>query len=89
MTEKPAKGVRGHLLWDNFLMEYVFRVYGEADEQGRRPFTDYDLKAEDIQVEVLSGNLSLHGAGWLREYPELDWASSYTGKKGKHLEEGR
>ena len=52
--EKPAKGVRGFLLWND---SYFFRVYNEKD---RSQFIDYKICAEDIEIEILADGLSLY-----------------------------
>lgn len=71
-TEKPAKGVKGFLLWDVFNKEYTFRVYHK--EGG---FTDYDLCAEEIEVELTSNFNSLYDG----DKPKLDFSSRALGKK--------
>lgn len=50
MNEEKAKGKRGFLLYSPYTKKHFFRVYESAD---KRQFTDYDLCAEDIGVEIL------------------------------------
>ncbi len=77
MTEKPAKNTRGFILYNPIAKCYFFRVYGESDTAtGRKNFTDYDLCAEDIEVIVEAGSLSLFEGDRNR----LDWSSRVLGK---------
>lgn len=46
---KLAKGVRGFLLYNPYTEKHFFRVYESED---KKTFTDYDLAAEDIEVEL-------------------------------------
>lgn len=46
--EKSAKGVKGFLLYSHFNKKYFFRVYKKD-----KTFKDYDLCAEDIEIEIL------------------------------------
>lgn len=57
ISEKPAGGVKGFLLYSPFTHKHFFRVYESED---KRKFTDYDLRAEDIEVELLSDYNSLY-----------------------------
>lgn len=45
-TEKPAKGVRGHII-DTFTGTYYFRVYDDEHN-----FIDYDLRHVDLAVII-------------------------------------
>ena len=77
VTEKPANGVKGYILYNIFDHEYFFRVY----DHGKH--TDYRLAAEDIKVEIISGDhLSLYERESEDEDVEnkLDWSSAYLGK---------
>lgn len=61
MNEKPAKGVRGFLLYNPSTDRHFLRVYGDIDPAtGRNSFTDYKLSAEDIQITIESHDLSLY-----------------------------
>lgn len=69
--EKPTKGVRGFILYSPFGKEggrYFFRVY---TPQGQ--FTDYDIRAEEIEVELDGEWLSLYESENGKNY--LDWSS--------------
>lgn len=48
-TVTPARGIRGHLLYDPITGKTIFRVY-ETNES----HTDYTLSAESIAIELLS-----------------------------------
>lgn len=48
--EEPARGLKGHLLWNPFEKSYFFRVY---DPEDKSKFEDYDLAADDIEIEIL------------------------------------
>lgn len=54
MIELPAKGTRGFLLYSPFTHDFFFRVY-ESDKS----FTDYELRFEDMQIEIVDDHLSL------------------------------
>jgi len=56
-TEKPAKGVKGFLLYSPFTKKHFFRVY---DPEDKSVFVDYDITAEDIEIELLSDFNSLY-----------------------------
>ena len=76
MTEKPALGVQGFLIYDFSADKHVFRVYGEKDQEtGQKPFKDYELCAESIKITINEPVVSLFEEG------NLNWATSYTGKK--------
>ncbi len=74
VKEIPAQNVKGFFLYNAITDRYFFRVYGEKDENGRKKFKDYDICAEDIEVEVLAGGLSLYES---EERNRLDWSSKY------------
>jgi len=71
MTEQPAKGVKGFFLYNPFTERHFFRVY---DPDNKRQYKDYVVSAEDIEVEILAGGLSLYHDG---KSGRLDWASRY------------
>lgn len=54
--EKSANGIRGFLLYNPFEKGYFFRVY---DEKDRSKFEDYDLAAEDIEIQILDKHIVL------------------------------
>lgn len=72
-TEKPAKGVRGFLLYSPFTQKHFFRVY---DPEDKSVFTDYDITAEDIEIELLSNFNSLYEG----ERNRLDYSRKVLGK---------
>jgi hypothetical protein len=74
-TEKPAKGVRGFILYNPFTGNRWFRIY---DPETKGKYTDYKISAEDIQVEILAGGLSLYEG---EQGNRLDWASDIFTKK--------
>jgi hypothetical protein len=51
MKEKKAKGIKGFLLYSPISLRYFFRVYNKKNP---RKFKDYDIRAEEIEVELLS-----------------------------------
>ena len=72
MREKPAKGVRGFLLWSPVANRYFFRVYRENHE-----FIDYDLDIEELEVEILDDCAVLRNG-------RLTWADEVLmGKPGE------
>lgn len=84
MIEKSAENVRGFFLYNPFDKRHFFRVYGDVDpETGRKSFTDYKVRAEDIEVTIHAGGLSLYESE--PADPEsvsnkLDWSSEALGK---------
>ena len=52
--EKPAKGKRGFLLYSPSRKEYFFRIYDGKN------FTDYNLLAEEIEIEIVGDWVSLY-----------------------------
>lgn len=82
MTEKPAKQVRGFFLYSPLTERHFFRIYGEKDPvTGRKPFTDYKVCAEDIEVTIEAGGLSLYEVeNGDEEKNRLDWSSTVLGK---------
>ena len=53
---KSAKGVKGFLLYSPVTHKYFFRIY---DEEDKRKFVDYDLCADDIEIEIIDTHLEL------------------------------
>jgi hypothetical protein len=74
--EKSAKGVRGCLLYDCFSDSYFFRIYLEENTSGHKKFIDYDLCAQEIWLQIESGDLSFY-EGKNRDI--LDWSSKTLG----------
>ena len=68
MAEKPAKGVKGFILYNIFDDQYFFRVYDHGTH------TDYKIAAEDIQVEIVADNISFYEEDGNNR---LDWSSEY------------
>lgn len=63
-TVRPAFAIVGHILYDPRKDRQWFRVY-DLDK-----YTDYEIAAEDIQVQILSNALSLIESG---DRKELTW----------------
>ncbi len=72
MTEKPAIGVRGFLLYSPFTEQYFFRIYNED-----KTFKDYSLCAEDIEIEIVDDAISLY-SGEVRN--KLDYSGEVLKK---------
>ena len=70
MAEKPAKGVRGYLLYNFHSGKHFFRIYDHENHT----HTDYRLAAEDIEVEIVAGGISLYEEDGNNR---LDWSSEY------------
>ena len=76
MIEKSAHQVSGFLLRSSD-DSYFFRVYGEADQNGKKSFTDYDLCAHEIKITIEDTHLSLYEG----ESPNrLDYSQETVGK---------
>lgn len=74
MKEKPAKGIKGFLLYSPLTKDYFFRVYNKKD---KRKFTDYQITAEDIEIKILSRfNALIEKDG----HYYLDYTSEVLGK---------
>lgn len=56
MVTEPAKGKKGFLLYSPVTEKHFFRVY---DSLVFGTYKDYDLCAEDIEVEILDRHLVL------------------------------
>ena len=57
MVIEPAKGKKGFLLYSHVTEKHFFRVY---DSLVFGTYKDYDLCAEDIEVEILDQHLELY-----------------------------
>jgi hypothetical protein len=87
--EINAKGKRGFLLWSYLTDRHFFRIYNWQDEElcnkeesvNMHGFKDYEIYAEDVEVEILAGGLSLYE----NEDGEhrLDWSRRATGRPEK------
>jgi len=75
MSEKPAKGARGFLLYSPVTKGFFFRVYG-PDDKGK--FVDYDLCFEDLEIEILDRHTSLYEEA---DRNRIDYSSRVLGKK--------
>lgn len=78
MIEKPAQGTKGYFLYSPFgeKFRYFFRIYHENGE-----FTDYDIRCEEIEVELLCDSLSLYSMDDGSKV--LDWSSKALGRETK------
>lgn len=70
--EKPAKNKRGFLLYSMYKKIHFFRVY-----EGEN-FTDYDLLAEEIEIQILGDWTSLYTSD---ENNKLDFSSKALRKE--------
>jgi len=71
MKEINAKGKRGFILYSPIEKRYFFRIYhGDT-------FTDYDINAEEIEIEIIGDWTSLYES---EEYNKLDFSSKALGK---------
>lgn len=78
-VEEDAEGKTGFLLYSPFTEKHFFRIY---DPNNKRIYTDYRLSAEDIEVTILAGGLSLYKNK--EGENRLDWSSKVLGRhKGK------
>ena len=59
-SEEPAKGKRGFLLYCPFKKKQVFRIYESEDKE---QFTDYEICADDIEIEILDEFTTLYKTG--------------------------
>lgn len=76
--ETPAKGVRGFLLMGTD-GAFIFRVYNHDEN---KTFTDYELVADDIELELFSDYVSLYDG----VYPKLDYNSKVLGRTTSNVE---
>lgn len=79
IKEKPTKGIKGFIysLFRKETGNYFFRIY---HSQGQ--FTDYDIRAEEIEVELSGEWLSLYESENGENY--LDWSSKVLGRPNKN-----
>lgn len=56
LEKRDAAGTRGYLL-RTLHGDLVFRIYGEPDQTGRRPFRDYEIRHHDLRIELLDGTI--------------------------------
>lgn len=68
MSIKSAKGKKGFLLYSSLTHKHFFRIY---DPEDKSKFTDYDLCAEDIEIEILDGFTELYEG---EDRNRLDWS---------------
>jgi hypothetical protein len=82
-TEIPAAGVKGFLLLNPHTNLYFFRVYDPDPGDGTpNKYTDYDLTAEDIEVELSSNYNALFKRDGQRR-GALDFASTVSSKSSR------
>jgi len=74
---KNAKGVKGFILYDLTTKKHFFRV---GDPENKEIFTDYDLYAMDIEVEIIDETLELYEAEGNRE-GRLDHSRKVLGRE--------
>jgi hypothetical protein len=72
MSVQPAKGKKGHLLYSPFTKTHFFRIY-----DGEGGFTDYDICADDIEIEILDRFLELYEG----DRNKLDYSRRTLGKE--------
>lgn len=65
----PAKDVEGYLIFNIKDNKYLFRVYETED---RKIFTDYELFAEDVKVQIIDKFVKLY------KYRDGDAALDYN-----------
>ena len=70
--EKSAKNKKGFLLYSPVIEWYFFRIYDGEN------FIDYDLFAEEIEIQILGDWTSLYTSD---EKNKLDFNSKALGKK--------
>ena len=70
--EKSAKNKKGFLLYSPVIEGYFFRIYDGEN------FIDYDLFAEEIEIQILGDWTSLYTSD---EKNKLDFNSKALGKK--------
>ena len=69
--EKPAKDQRGFLLYSPYKQTYFFIIY-----EGEN-FTDYELFAEEIEIQILWNYTSLYTS---EENNKLDFSTKVLGR---------
>jgi hypothetical protein len=79
--EKTAEKIRGYFLYSPFGKnrdgKYFFRVYHNSNN-----FTDYDIRAEEIEVTLDGKWISLYESDSGNNY--LDWSSKTLGRPNKN-----
>lgn len=70
--EKPAKGKKGFLLYSPFKQTHFFRIYDGEN------FKDYDLIAEEIEIQIVDKWVSLYQS---EERNKLDFSKKALGKE--------
>lgn len=71
MNEKNANGIKGFLLYSPINEQYFFRVYNDNS------FTDYNINAEEIEIEILGDWISLYECDGNNK---LDFSSKALGR---------
>jgi hypothetical protein len=79
MKETEAKGKKGYLLYSPIAECPFFRIYHGDDERG--DFTDYNIHAEEIEIEIIGDWTSLYEG---EKYNKLDFSSKALGRKITH-----
>ena len=74
--ETKANGVQGFLLYSPFTKDYFFRVYDPTDKS---KFKDYDLRFEDMQIEIKDNFVALY-EDEESDQRSLDYTSKVLGK---------
>lgn len=78
MTETPANGKTGFLLYSPFSGKHFFRIYDPLDKS---KFVDYNLCAEDIEIQILDNFTALYEPGDDGSLGKLDYNSKTLGRK--------
>jgi len=73
VKERPAKGTVGFLMTPSYNSDGLlyFRVY---DKKDKRKFKDYEIRATDIEVQIVDGSVAFKGH-------VLDWDDDLLGVK--------
>jgi hypothetical protein len=69
INEKPVFGVRGFFLYSPISQKYFFRVYYLDGK-----FIDYDIRCEEIEIELIGEWNSLYHNTETDEH-YIDWSS--------------
>lgn len=80
INEKSAQGIKGYILYSPFKQSgggYFFRIYRDDGH-----FTDYDIRSEEIEVELKGDWISLYESEDGENY--LDWSSKALGRQRKN-----
>lgn len=70
--EKSAQNKRGFLLYSPFKGTHFFRIYEDEN------FTDYDIFAEEIEIQILGDWISLYTSD---ENNKVDFSTRVLGKE--------